>query len=153
WCYKRKALASFLLPVSLVSALYVYIGWEHQQGTIFLAMLTALAIAWPSTTERRSLSGPDQLHYRLITAVLGLTLAYQAVISAYPIRNDIHLPYTGASDCTRYLAPLVAQNKKIYGYQYGMVAINAYFDHNIFANWQHAYYHHTVSEFVASKVG
>jgi hypothetical protein len=153
WCYRRRALASFVLPVALVTALYVYIGWEHQQGTVFLAMLAAIAISWPAEGERSNFSAGEKLHYRAMVAVLGLTFGYQATIAGSIIRNDIHLPYTGATDCTRYLVPLVADHKKIYGYQYGMVAINAYFDHNIFANWQHAYYHHTVTEFQASKVG
>jgi len=148
WCFLRRALTSFLLPVALMVGLYVYAnGWPHQQGTIFLAIITGLAIAWPSENERRRFDSIGLWSYRVVVATLAMTLCYQVYVASITIRNEVRLPYSGAEDMARYLAPLVKQGKVICGYQYGMVGINAYFDHNIFANLQRAYYHHSTSEF------
>ena len=153
WCYRRKALASLLLPLVPVVGLYAYIGWEHQQGTIFLVILTALAIAWPSEEERTAFAAGEKRDYQVVITVLGFVLCYQVYMAGRIIRNDIHLPYCGAQNAAQYLRPLVQQHKVIYGYQYGMVAVNGYFDQNIFANWPHAYYHHSAHEFDATNVG
>ena len=148
WCYSRRALTSFVLPVALMVALYVYAdGWPHQQGTIFFAVITGLAIAWPERKELQQFDVRNLWAYRVMLGVLAATLAYQVYVASVIIRNDVNLPYSGDEDAARFLKPIVAQGKVIWGYQYGMVGINAYFDHNIFANRPRAYYHHSISEF------
>ncbi len=153
WCSLRKALASFILPVSLMIALYVYAdGWEHQLGTVFLAMMAGLAIAWPDSADLSRMASPMRATYRLMVGTLAMTLCYQVYLSFYSIRRDVRLPYSGAADAASFLKPLVANGKVIDGYQYGMVAVNAYFDHNIFDNLSRAYYHHSVTEFNPMEV-
>ncbi len=148
WCVLRRALTSFLLPVALMVGLYVYAnGWPHQQGTIFLAVITGLAIAWPSKQERDRFDSRGLWSYRVVVATLAAALCYQVYVASTTIRNEVRVPYSGAADMAKYLEPLVEQGKVICGYQYGMVGINAYFDHNIFANLHRAYYHHAMSEF------
>jgi len=148
WCFLRRALTSFLLPVALMVGLYVYAnGWPHQQGTIFLAIIMGLAIAWPTEKERGHFDSNGLWSYRVVVATLAATLCYQVIVTSITIRNEVRVPYSGAEDMARYLEPLVKQGKIICGYQYGMVGINAYFDYNIFANLHRAYYHHAVSEF------
>ena len=147
WCYLRRALTSLLIPVAFLVILYVYTaGWPHYQGTIFLTVLAGLAIAWPGDDERKKFDAKQLWEYRGAVAVLAIAIAYQIYVAAIVIRNEVNLPYSGAADMTQFLKPYVAQGKKIYGYQYGMVAVNANFDHNIFANWPRAYYHHALSE-------
>jgi hypothetical protein len=153
WCYLRRALVSFLIPVGLVLALYAYAdGWEHQAGTVFITVLAGLAIAWPGDPERHAFNTRMRLAYRVMLATLTVTLCYQVYASYYIIRRDVRFPYSGAADAARYLRPLVDQGKVIDGFQYGMVAINAYFDTNIFHNWSHAYYHHSTTESPANEL-
>ena len=153
WCFLRGALTSFLLPVVLMAGLYGYAnGGPYQQGTIFIAMMTGLAIAWPGEEESRRLARFGLWSYRAVVATLTMTLCYQVFNAAVAIRNEVRLPYSGAEDMARYLAPLVQQGEVIYGNQYGMVAINAYFDHNIFGNLQRAYYHHSITEYNPQQV-
>ncbi len=153
WCRLRLALTSFLLPVALMVGLYAYAnGWPHQQGTIFLAIITGLAIAWPTDEERHRFDSTGLWSYRVVVATLAATLCYQIYVTSITIRNEVRLPYSGAEDMARYIRPLVKERKVICGYQYGMVGINAYFDHNIFANLHRAYYHHALSEFDRATV-
>lgn len=153
WCYLRRALVPFVLPVLFTLALYDYVGWAHQQGTIFLAILTGLAIAWPTPQERKAFQRNEQYGYWIVVVVLAATLGYQAYVASVIIRNEARLPYSGAEDAAHFLQPMVDQRQVIYGYQYGMVAINAYFPQNIFANLSRSYYHHAVGEFDPKKVG
>ncbi len=148
WCYRRKALASFLLPVTIMAALYGYAaGWAHQQGTLLLAMIAGLAIAWPAQQECRQFAGRDLWAYRGIVVAMAAMLSYQVYVAGVIIQHEIRMPYCGADDAAQYLRPLMARGKVIYGYQYAMVAINAHFDQNIFANLHRAYFHHAVTEF------
>ena len=143
WCYFRKSLWAFLLPVIGVTGLYVYAdGWAHQQGTIFLAMMAGLAIAWPPATQQGSKSSNERLAYVGIVGLLVAILCYQTYAAASVIKRDVRLPYSGASDAAEFLRPIVKKGTTVYGYQYGMVAISAYFDHKIFANLNTSYYHH-----------
>ena len=154
WNYSRRALISFLLPASLLIGVYVSLAPRpHQLGTILISMLASLAIAWPSAAERRLFSVREKWSYNFIVSVLAATLAYQVYVGSVAIRNDVRLPYSGAQDAAAYLRPAVEQHQRIYGFQYGMVAINDYFPQNIFANWQHAYYHHALGEFAPQTVG
>jgi hypothetical protein len=110
-------------------------------------MITGLAIAWPGDQERRQFSGLDLWSYRGIVVMMAAMLTYQVYVAGVIIRHDVRQPYCGADDAAQFLAPLVAQGKVIYGYQYAMVAIDAHFDQNIFANLHRAYFHHAVTEF------
>jgi hypothetical protein len=153
WCYLRRTLIELLLPVMLLIVLYVYTGgWPHFQGTIFIAILTALGLAWPGDDERREFHGIEVWAYRAMVAALAITISYQIYAAGIIIRNDFLLPYSGARDAAEFVKPEVAKGKIVYGYQYGMVGMSAYFDHNIFANWPRAYYHHSLSEFDPSEV-
>jgi len=144
WCYSRKSLWSFLLPVGGVVALYVYVdGWAHQQGTIFLALMAGLAIAWPSQVELSAATRRELLRHRGLMALVILVLCYHVYASVQIIRRDVQLPYSGAADCAAVLRSLLAEGKTIYGYQYGMVAVSAYFERPVFANQRTAYYHHS----------
>jgi hypothetical protein len=148
WSYSRKALAPLLVPVILLVVLYVYAsGWPHFQGTVFISILVGLAIAWPDETERGQFCSAEIWRYWVMVSALGVVIAYQIYAGVCIIRNEMNLPYTGAEDMARYLRPMVDQGKTIAGFQYGMVAVNANFDHNIFENWPRSYYHHSLSEF------
>jgi hypothetical protein len=154
WSYLRRSLMPFLLPVGLLTALYVYAAaWPYQQGTIFCGLISGLAIAWPTDDEQRNFSSLARASYRVVVFIFASVLAYQAYLGFTIIRNDERLPYSGAEDAAQYLRPAVGQHKIIYGYQYGMVAINGYFPNNIFANWRTAYYHHALGEFDPRKIG
>jgi hypothetical protein len=143
WCRLRKRLIVFLLPIVVLGIFYgVVNGWAHQQGTIFVAAITGLWIAWPTPQDEAAFS-PHQKHaYFVVIAMLVCLLGYETWNAAVIIRNDYRGPYSGAEDTAMYLKSVGADKRPIVGYLYAMVAVQAYFDHNIQANLPTAYAHH-----------
>src|ERR1035441_8744523 len=55
WCYTRRMLLVYLLPLGLLITLYAKVhGYPHHHGTLFIAAITAFWIAWPTESETRS---------------------------------------------------------------------------------------------------
>jgi len=150
WSLLRKELAAFILPLLFLVPFYVYVrGWPHQQGTIFLAVMAALWIAWPKNGEQRGFTRGHRLAYTGMVALLACLFAYQSWNAAVIINNDYKLPYSGAEDAAHYLKSVGADKGRIFGYLYGEVAVQAYFDHNILANYPTAYFHHSIDSLAA----
>jgi hypothetical protein len=143
WCWLRKKLIVFLLPVVILGIFYgVVNGWVHQQGTIFVAAITGLWIAWPTAQEEATFLPRERHAYFTVIALLVCLLGYETWNAAVVIRNDYRYPYCGAEDTARYLKSVGADSRPIVGYLYAMVAVQAYFDQNIQANLPTAYAHH-----------
>jgi hypothetical protein len=143
WCWLRKRPIVLILPVAALGIFYSVVnGWAHQQGTIFLAAIIGLWIAWPTQKEEMAFSPRERwTHLAMIVALICL-FSYQIWNAAGIIRNDYRYPYCGAEDTAKYLKSVGADRQPIVGYLYGMVAVQAYFDHNILANLPTAYAHH-----------
>ena len=62
--------------------------------------------------------------------------------AAVVIRNEYRYPYSGSKDVVQYLKSVGADRQTVFGYLYGLVAVQAYYDHNILANMPTAYFHH-----------
>jgi hypothetical protein len=67
--------------------------------------------------------------------------------AAVTIRNEYRYPYSGAPDVVHYLNSVGAGRQPIFGYLYGMAAVQAYYDHNILANIPTTYFHHGLPRF------
>lgn len=142
WCFSRKRLLTFALPVGLLTALYAVIhGYAHHHGAMFVAAITGLWIAWPDEKRRSSFS---VTHIHAIRGMLALMLAlcavniWDAVVS---VTRDYRYPYSGAEDAANYLKSVGADRVPVFGYLFGTVAVQAYFDHNILTNMPSAYFH------------
>ena len=143
WCFLRNRGLLFVLSTGLLIILYVAVhGYAHHHGTVFIATITALWIAWP---RREELPRMDVLQRRLFLCMIGGLLSLSALNvwdAEVAMRNEYSYPYSGAEDAARYLRSVVANNEKIVGFLYGVVGVQAYFDHDILANIPTSYYHH-----------
>jgi hypothetical protein len=55
WCFMRRRLLTFALPTALLILLYTRVhGFAHHHGTLFVAAITGLWIAWPPEEEQRA---------------------------------------------------------------------------------------------------
>lgn len=108
-------------------------------GAIVVALIVSLWIAWPQ--EKR-------WHPELVitSLVLCTMFAIHTVWTVSAWRHDYEAPYSGSRDAAMYLKQIGADHARIFGFCYPMVAIQAYFDHSIFANWPTAYLHATKNE-------
>jgi len=143
WCLLRRRLLLFALPVTLLIALYVLIhGYAHHHGTVFVAAITALWIAFPTAAECKTFNVFQRRALYSVIAVLLLLCAVNIWDAEVAMRNDYLYPYSGAKDAADYLRSVGADRQKIIGFLYGAVGIQPYFDRNILANFPTAYYHH-----------
>ncbi len=143
WCFRRQRLLIFAFPVFLLTGLYSLIhGYAHHHGTLFVAAVTAIWVAWPSREEQRSFSDVDRRAFQVMSAVLFGLCALNAWDAEVAIRNEYLYPYSGAEDAASYLKSVGAEKEGIFGFLYGEVGVQAYFDHNMLVNMPTAYFHH-----------
>jgi hypothetical protein len=143
WCFLRRRLLMFALPVTLLVALYVLIhGYAHHHGTVFVAAITALWIACPNGGEFKGFSVFERRAFYSMVAALLLLSAVNIWDAAVAIRNDYLYPYSGAENAANYLRSVGADREKVVAFLYGAIGVQPYFDRNIFENFSTAYYHH-----------
>ncbi len=143
WCYSRRRLLVFLLPVGLMIGIYAVIhGYAHHHGTAFIAAITALWIAWPSQEDRRHFSSKERWELYGMVALLLCLCAVNIWDAAVCIKREYLYPYSGAEDAAKYLKSVGADRFPVFGLVYGVAAVQVYFDHNIFANMPTSYFHH-----------
>ena len=142
WCFMRRRFLTFALPVGAMIALYSFHGAAHHQGTVFVSAISATWIAWPSSEEQRTFG----MHERRATHGAAFLLLCLCAINIWDAVVAIHheylYPYSGAEDAAKYLKSAGADRKPIFGWLDGVVGVQPYFSHNIFANIPTAYFHH-----------
>jgi hypothetical protein len=143
WCFLRRRLLIYALPVVSLIALYCLIhGYAHHHGTVFIAAITALWIAWPEQEEQRGFNVFQRRAFQGMAALLLCLCALNIWDAEVAIRHEYLYPYSGAEDAANYLKSVGADRGPIVGFLYGVVGVQPYFDHNILANIPTAYYHH-----------
>ncbi|HEY4959213.1 MAG TPA: hypothetical protein VII29_00020 [Terriglobales bacterium] len=142
WCYTRRRLVLYILPMGLLIALYAKVhGYPHHHGTVFIAAITAFWIAWPSEDETRSFNVRQHRAMHGMIALLLCLFAVNIWDAAVVIQREYRYPYSGSKDAAMYLKSVGADRGKVFGFLFGVNAVQAYFDHNILANIPTAYYH------------
>ena len=143
WCSSRRRLLIYALPVVSLIALYCLIhGYAHHHGTVFIAAITALWIAWPDQEERRAFNVLQRRAFQGMAALLLCLCGLNVWDAVLAIRHEYLYPYSGAEDAANYLKSVGADRGRIVGFLYGVVGVQPYFDHDILANIPTAYYHH-----------
>ena len=145
WCIIRKRFLPFALSASLLIVLYVAVhGYSHHHGTLTVAVIASVWIAWPSAKENAHLNQLQRYATQGMALLLLVFCGLQIWDAGVVIRHEYLYPYSGAGDAANFLKADGALHESVYGYLYGVTGIQAYFDHNIFANLSTSYYHHGV---------
>jgi len=142
WCFMRRRFLTFALPVGAMIALYSFYGAPHHQGTAFVAAIAAMWIAWPTAEEQRAFGMRERWATLGMIALLLCLCAVNIWDSVVVIQRERLYPYSGAEDAAKYLKSVGADRGPIFGFLYGIVGVQAYFDHNMLANVPTAYFHH-----------
>jgi len=143
WCIWRHRWAAYVLSVGTLVVFYCLVhGAPHHHGTVFIAAITGIWIAWPTKGERRVFSHSQRLGFVGVQTLLLALCVVNVVDGAAVIKREYLYPYSGGKDAADFLKSEHADRGVMFGFLHGVVAIQAYFDHNIFANTPTAYYHH-----------
>jgi len=143
WCVWRKKWLSFTLSVGSLIAFYALVhGAAHHHGTVFVAAIAGLWIAWPSGEEHLAFGVTDRRACLAASALILLLCAINIWDAIFIINREYRFPYCGAEDAAGYLRAVGADRGPMFGLLFGVVAIQAYFDHNIFVNNRTSYFHH-----------
>jgi hypothetical protein len=117
-------------------------GFAHHHGTVFIAVIAGLWIAWPTQQEQQAFTIGERRATQGMVALLVCLFGINIWDAAISIRNEYRYPYSGAQDAANYLKSVGADGKSIFGYMYGVAGVQAYFNHNILSNLPTSYYHH-----------
>lgn len=142
WCWMRGRFLLLVLPAGPLIALYFVQGAPHHHGVLFITAITALWIAWPDNQERRGFGDRERWAAHGMVFLLLCLCAVNTWDAVVAIHHEYLYPYSGAEDAAKYLKSVGADLKPMFGFGIGMVGVQAYFDHNIFANTPTAYFHH-----------
>ncbi len=135
WCLERRLLPMLLFTVLGLALIFGFLrGVTHHEGLILTALITTLWIAWPGR-EELARAAPDfrYLHWVLQGAFV-LVFALQSYWTWVSMRNDWRYRYTGAYETAELLKSRHADQMGCYGYNYWTIAVQPYFEHNIFPN-------------------
>ena len=143
WCFMRRRLLLFGMSVGAMVLFYAKIhGAAHHHGTVFVALITALWISWPSYAERAMFNTIQRRAIQGMTALALCLCGINIWDSVVVIQREYLYPYSGSQDAARYLQSVGATRGPMFGFLFGVVGVEAYFDHNIFANMPSAFFHH-----------
>ncbi|HYX35762.1 MAG TPA: hypothetical protein VE954_21910 [Oligoflexus sp.] len=129
--WKTGTLSLFLWPVLIMGHLFafVYASVWHE-GILFLLWIYCLWISFEKSTPV-VITRPYTL--ATICVVLGIHISW--AVTAF--RNDLKNNYSAAEQVAEYLKTRRASSPSIYATGFHSIAILPYFDHNIFANYDH----------------
>jgi len=137
--WRREALVFVLGVGGIIVFQAFFFGGPHHEGAIVVALIAALWIAYPPREERL----PHWYKPSLLALILSVVFAIQTWSAIRAWRFDLVNPYSGAADMARFLHQIGARPGEITGAGYFAVALQPYFDRNIYANWPTAYVHHS----------
>jgi len=121
----------------LVFNAFIY-GAPHHTGAIVIAIVLILWLSWPEPGE-----GIPRLFAPVSLVILCVVFGVQTYWAVSAWRHELRDPYSGSRDAANYLRAIGADHALIEGYHFDVVAIQPYFDHNIFENWSTSYVHHS----------
>jgi hypothetical protein len=145
WCTYRQRFLAFGPPVGLLVGLYAFVhGYPHHHGTVFVAAIVAFWIAWPTAIEKQRFSIRDGHIEKGITFLLLCLILVNLFDAVVVINRERLFPYSGAPDAADFLRNIGADRGPMFGFLFGVVSVQAYFDHNLFLNIPTAFFHHGV---------
>jgi len=143
WTLGRRRSIVFAMSTGLLIAFYgVVHGAAHHHGTVFVAAITGLWIAWPDEARSGEVPHAPRYELRIVEALLLVLVGVNIWDSVVVIEREYLYPYCGADDAANYLRSVGADRGPVFGLLFGVVAVQAHFDHNVFINNPTAYFHH-----------
>lgn len=135
WTWRRRNFSVFVLGLLGLTGVYALIhGWPHHIGIALVMIIATLWQSWPDGLEIARFSVQDRFCYRSTITGLICVIILNGCYSVVAIYHEYRRPYSGARQAAICLEAVVSKGRTVYGFDYGMNSVLAYFDHNIFAN-------------------
>jgi hypothetical protein len=136
WSYMRRGWLLLILIVGGMTFEYGFLrGFSHHQGLITIAFVVFAWAMWPQPGDTAKMPEFSRIIHYAFAAVLTLTFAWQCTWTYAAMKADWAGPYSGARDAAQYLKSVHAEKLGIAGYTFWAVALQPYFDHNIYLNY------------------
>ena len=124
--YKMKKIKDLMiLLILLMPVMCFYMFFYYNIWHLGIPLLLFIFILWIQ----------DNVNNKYITIFLIITCIIQCYYSYKAINYDYYNNYSGAKETANYINKYDYNKLKIYGIGFNTVAVNAYFEHNIFSNW------------------
>ena len=140
--WRRRSIVFALATTSLIAFYGIVHGAAHHHGTVFLAAITGLWIAWPNGGQTVEFPRTNRWERFAVECLLLILIGINIWDSVVVIQREYLYPYCGSDDAVNYLKNVGADQGPTFGLLFGVVAIQAHFDHNIFVNNPTSYFHH-----------
>lgn len=131
WFLRRRVLGTFVLLVaSLVPICSLYFAVWHE-GLFFIVIVFSALLAFTRAEPR------DRFDL-VMTGVIALVLLRSVVMTAQSYSLDMRYPYSGSKAAAEFIKAHGIDRARLFGAGFSSLAVEPYFDHNIFANYHPA---------------
>jgi hypothetical protein len=133
WLRQKKLTLFYLFPLGLILMLFAVRYWNlWHVGILFFLWIFALWIGFDRDETRTS---KPIFSAQTMSVVLACVLALQICWSFYAAGNDFFRSFSAAPEVAAYLKANDAENLKVFASGWKTVAIQPYFDKNVFDNF------------------
>jgi hypothetical protein len=136
WLWRRGMLLEFLLVLgALIPIITVYFNLWHE-GLFVLVLFFGVLLGYARPAR---VADADNVRDRRLT--LGVTTLFCMVLvqhmawTALALTYDTQEPYSGSRAAAEFIKTHGLQNQQLYGAGFGVIAVQPYFEKNIFANY------------------
>jgi len=135
WFWRRRTLGTMIVLVaSLLPICSIYFGTWHE-GLFVLVIVFTIILSFMNA-QREPRGAGDLLYDRVIVIVVSVIFLHSIVDTWRSYRFDISYPYSGSTAAADFIKEHRLDRARLFGAGFSCLAIEPYFDHNVFANYQ-----------------
>jgi hypothetical protein len=135
WLFTTRSLRVLLLPLLALLPVYSIYRNAWHEGLFILVFLFAVAVAFQAGEGREETkTSTRRTTYYAACTVLTIFAVRQIAWTVATFRYDLGAPYSGAPEAARYIHQHDLIGGRLFAFGFGTVALQPYFDRNLFAN-------------------
>ena len=135
WLYRRGVLLEFILLVAAITPIMtVYFNAWHE-GLYVLVLFAAVLLGFARPARADTTAGARRLT-QAVTVLFVLALIHQISWTWNALRYDTERAYSGSREAAKFIAAHGLDRRQLYGAGFAIIAVQPYFEKNIFANYK-----------------
>ena len=134
WLYRRGVVLEFFLLVAAITPIMtVYFNAWHE-GLFVLVLFASVLIGF-ARPARVDGTTRDRRLTQAVTVLFALTLVHQITWTWNALRYDSQRAYSGSQSAAKFIKSNGLDQRQLYGAGFAIIAVQPYFDRNIFTNY------------------